>query len=253
MGNTEGTSEPEDSVETNTRGTVNSEQLQRDYDAAGSVGRLAKLYGVSGHTMRQMLDEYNVPVKKRGISPEKARETWQRPGRRELRSQQTQQQWQDPDQPLYHWDRPGQRERQRDAWLTRIETARENGSQTGVPAAEAELREALKRASLSFTAPAIVLDGQYIVDVLLEDYQIVIEADGVSHKMQGAEEHDRDREQHIRAAGFTVIRFSYRQIADDSDGCIASLNLSPEVNPVYVEKTHGQVFGELGRMRKRHS
>jgi very-short-patch-repair endonuclease len=158
--------------------------------------------------------------------------------------------WDDPERPLArHWDDPEQRERQRQAWLKRIEAARNRGDK--VPAAEVDLRDALRRASLSFTAPAVILDGLYIVDALLVKHQLVIEADGASHNMKGAADYDEERQRVIENAGYSVIRFSNQSLADDADCCVSSLGLPHENAPVQIERTHGQVFGELNHLRSR--
>lgn len=178
------------------------------------------------------------------------RRTWEDQERREQQSERLRKAWEDPGRPLYHWDRPGQRDRQRNAWLRRITATRKHGNK--VPAAEVELREALKQAKVSFTAPAVVLDGLFIVDVLLPGHRTVIEADGASHNMDGAKERDNERDQLLKLAGYRVVRLSYREIATNALACVQSLNFPAEDHPVCVERTHNEALGELNRIRFRN-
>jgi very-short-patch-repair endonuclease len=263
MDNTEGTPEPGDSVETTREALQAVNQLQRDYEAAGSVTKLAAMYGIKYRIVRKMLADAGVVVRDPGrvgrenrwANPENhekartvTRQTWENTERREQQSKMVQRIWADPEKPLYHWDRPGHRQRQREAWLRRIATARERGDK--VPAAEVELREALKRASLSFEAPAVVLDGTYIVDILLAQHLLVIEADGVSHNMRYSPERDKIRQCDIEVAGYHVVRFRYQSIADDADQCVSSLMLPREQSPVFNEGTQIQALNELMRIRR---
>lgn len=263
MGNTEGTPEPGDSVETTREALLATGQLQRDYEAVGSVAKLARQYGLKYRIVRQMLADAGVNVRDPGkagresrwANPENhekaravTRRTWDNRDRREQQADMVRQIWQDPARPLYHWDRPGHRSQQRDAWLRRIQAARQRGEK--VPAAEAQLRAALRDAALSFEAPAVILGGMYIVDVLLAKHQLVLEADGVSHHMGHSPEYDRTRQREIEAAGYRVIRFGYQAIAGNAADCVASLGLLSEESPVFSERTHIQALNELMRIRR---
>lgn len=157
--------------------------------------------------------------------------------------------WDDPAQPfMEHWKDPASRERQRQIWLQRIETARAAGNAR--PGEEC-LHEALKRASISFTANAVVLGGMYIADVLVHQRPLIIEADGASHRMNGAAEHDAQRTAALEASGFAVARFTYRQLGDDADTCVASLGLHAEENPVHEIRNHAVAMNQCRYMRDR--
>lgn len=171
------------------------------------------------------------------------------PGWREKHAETLRRLWDDPDRPLAEqWNDPANRERQRQKWLQRIEAARAGGN---ARPGEASLHEALKRASISFTANAVVMDGWYIADVLVRQRPLIIEADGVSHHMEGAAEHDARRAADLESAGFTVARFTYRQLRDDADGCVASLGLRAEESPVYEIRSHGAAMNQCRWMRNR--
>ena len=47
----------------------------------------------------------------------------------------------------------------------------------------------------------------YIADFMCPELQLIIEADGISHLMEGAAEKDKKRQQKLEEAGFTVLRF----------------------------------------------
>lgn len=293
MGNTEGTPEPGDSVETTRGASVSREQLQRDYETAGGLRKLGVMYGIGYQKARQMLADAGIEVNKRGSNgahhsekwyesqrrsrernpdelraaldkgranrwrdpeqrrrqSERMRANWDNPEWRAKHAETLRRMWDDPAKSLMEfWKDPAHRERQRQNWLRRIEAARGRG---GVPPGEASLHDALLRASISFTANAVVAGGWYIADVMIHQRPLIIEADGTSHRMEGAAEHDAARTAALEAAGFTVARFSYRQLQDDADGCIASLGLSAEENPVQEIRSHASAMAECRWMRDR--
>jgi very-short-patch-repair endonuclease len=295
VGNTEGTPEPGDSVETKRGASASKEQLQQDYDAAGSLRKLGALYGIGYQKARQMLADAGIEINKRGSNgaskspawheanrrqwtgegaerrrqaldrgratrwadPEQRRkaserlqDTWDNdPEWRARHNETLRRMWDDPEQPLKRqWDDPAQRERQRQAWLQRVSAARSKGSDA-LPG-EVALHDALIRASVSFTANAIMLDARYIVDVLVHQRPLIIEADGVSHRIGGNADRDAERAADLEAAGFTIARFTYKQLGDDPDGCMASLGLHSEDHPQFDIQTRGKAFNELGLRRR---
>jgi very-short-patch-repair endonuclease len=57
---------------------------------------------------------------------------------------------------------------------------------------------------------------RFLVDFLWRDQRLVVEVDGwVSHRMRSAFEEDRARDVRLNLLGFTVLRFTWRQIEDD--------------------------------------
>ncbi len=218
MGNTEGTPEPGDSVETNTPDIHLSKiQLQHDYDSAGGLRNLAKVYSVNYKTARKWLVAAGIEIRPRG-------------------------QWKGAKRAPIH-------ERFREANKTQLDRARDklyrDGGRSGwVPDAELVLREALKRASMSFIAPCPVLNGRYIVDILLPTFNLVIEADGKNHSGPYWKSRDKIRENEISKFGYSIIRFTYQQIYDDADGCVLLLNLPSEDEPWYVEMSTGEALGK---------
>jgi very-short-patch-repair endonuclease len=66
--------------------------------------------------------------------------------------------------------------------------------------------------------------GPYEVDFLWRDAAVIVETDGFRHHGQRvAFESDRARDAELQALGFRVLRFTYRQVRDESRSAAASL------------------------------
>ena len=50
--------------------------------------------------------------------------------------------------------------------------------------------------------------GNYIVDFYVSSAKIVIEIDGVQHKMETNEKYDKKRSEYLESLGITVLRYS---------------------------------------------
>jgi len=60
--------------------------------------------------------------------------------------------------------------------------------------------------------------GPRLVDFLWRDARLVVETDGYRfHRGRQAFEDDRARDLDLRARGYDVLRFSYRQVADEPE------------------------------------
>ena len=54
------------------------------------------------------------------------------------------------------------------------------------------------------------------IDFVWPDRRVAVEVDGwEDHRTQPAFERDRDRDRRLRLAGWTVVRFTWRQVLDD--------------------------------------
>ncbi len=54
----------------------------------------------------------------------------------------------------------------------------------------------------------------FLVDFFWPDKKLIVEADSYTyHSMPGAFERDRERDQQLTLAGYTVVRFTYSQVA----------------------------------------
>ena len=66
--------------------------------------------------------------------------------------------------------------------------------------------------------------GGHVVDFLWRDAGLIVETDGYRyHRGRASFEHDRTRDATLAAAGYEVLRFTWRQIASDPDGVIAAV------------------------------
>lgn len=227
--NTEGTSKPEDSVQTTREALPSKEKLQQDYDAAGAVWKLAEQYSMGNKRIRKMLVDAGIQIKPRGHAKgSKKSEAW-----REASAKR--------------WKDPAFVEQQRKKWLKRLPGMRKG---KGVSPGEKLLHVALIKARISFEANAVMLDGRYVVDVLITQKPLIIEADGSSHYLKSSEENDAERTAALETAGFKIRRFSYQELDADADGCVSSLNLKAEDNPEFSIRSDAQAFGErINRLR----
>jgi very-short-patch-repair endonuclease len=66
--------------------------------------------------------------------------------------------------------------------------------------------------------------GPYTVDFLWHDRRLVVETDGwEAHRGRQAFEDDRARDAYLRLQGYEVLRFSWRQVMEDSRSVVAVL------------------------------
>lgn len=215
-GNTEGTPQPGDSVETERRASGDWSHLREDYERIGNLIRLARFYGVRSDTIRAELVRQGIPIKPRGhVKGQKKSEAWREASRK-------------------HWDDPGWRERQRKNWLERLPSMQ--APKHGGSPLESFLHRALRKAGISFSTQQPVL-GRYLADILITQKPVVIEADGNMHLLPSARERDARRDQEMREAGYEVFRFPGGVICKDADACVRQVvdaaGLAPDENPVF--------------------
>jgi very-short-patch-repair endonuclease len=66
--------------------------------------------------------------------------------------------------------------------------------------------------------------GEYIVDFLWRDRSLVVETDSYRyHRGRAAFEHDYRRQARLIAAGYEVLRFTWRQVVDDPEEVLAAV------------------------------
>lgn len=95
----------------------------------------------------------------------------------------------------------------------------------GVTRSEAERRllAVLRRAQLTPDATNVRVAG-HEVDVLYRDQRLVVEVDGYAfHATRAAFERDRGRDAALAAAGFRVMRVTWRQVTDEPEAVVARL------------------------------
>ena len=60
--------------------------------------------------------------------------------------------------------------------------------------------------------------GDWEADFLWREHRLVVETDGYAfHSSRRAFERDRRKDQELQAAGYRVVRFTWRQIADEPE------------------------------------
>ena len=67
--------------------------------------------------------------------------------------------------------------------------------------------------------------GPYIADFYCHALKLVIEVDGLSHGRAAAVEHDRRREEWMRARGYRVLRIAVTDINKDLSGVTDRIRL----------------------------
>ncbi len=64
---------------------------------------------------------------------------------------------------------------------------------------------------------------RYVLDFYCPKLKLAIEVDGETHFVEGAEEHDRERQQYIEALGIKFLRFLNTEIYHDLDGVLQAI------------------------------
>src|SRR4051812_2179709 len=103
----------------------------------------------------------------------------------------------------------------------RLRKAQEVAQRLGEPVTPDGPRSPLEEAFLKLCDDEPIVNG--IIEGLEVDFhwperRLVVETDGHEHHgSRAAFERDRARDQHLTAAGWTVVRFTYRQVLEDPD------------------------------------
>ena len=212
-GNTEGTPQLRDSVETTRATPIDWSNIRAEYAELHSLKALGQLHGVGWKAARAALVRAGVPISSRGT-------------RKGQRKSQT---WREAS--AVHWNDPVWRAEQRRKWLERLPSM--NGPATNSPL-ERKLLGALERAGIGYKHQRLLLD-KYLVDISIHQAPVLIEADGALHVR--SKEKDAKRDAELTAAGFRVFRFTRRPINSDPDGCIRQVaeaaGLVREENPIF--------------------
>jgi very-short-patch-repair endonuclease len=106
---------------------------------------------------------------------------------------------------------------------------------------ECRLHDALMAAGIGFRTQRRLV-GRYVVDIIIHQAPVIIEADGARHRAgTQAQERDAVRDAAHEAAGYRVFRFSGSEINTDAVKCIQQVidacGLVPDKNPVYDIRT----------------
>ena len=135
-------------------------------------------------------------------------------------------------------DSPEWREHNRQAFLRRLPSMR--GPSANSPL-ERLLHAALRDAGVGFTTSYAFRVRSHkadVVDILINQAPVVIEADGALHKLPDHQADDAERDAALREIGYAVYRFTGREINADPCSCIAKViagsNLRPDTEPIYM-------------------
>ena len=88
--------------------------------------------------------------------------------------------------------------------------------------AEAKLWRIIRNNQIGYKVKRQFGVGPYIVDFFIAEVQLVIEVDGDSHFLPGADVQDQNREKDLRALGLEIIRFTDREIFESIE-CVIDL------------------------------
>ena len=84
---------------------------------------------------------------------------------------------------------------------------------------DARLDGAVRQANLPWREP-----GAGRVDFLFPEWKLIVEVDGRQwHTREQAFEQDRARDNAAAAAGWRVLRFTYRMVVDRPEECVAMI------------------------------
>ncbi len=89
--------------------------------------------------------------------------------------------------------------------------------------AEKKLWSRLRAKQLGVHFRRQVPQGQYFCDFACISAKLVIEADGGQQYTKRGNAHDAERDEFLHASGFTVLRFSDRDILTNIDGVVREI------------------------------
>jgi very-short-patch-repair endonuclease/ribosomal protein L37AE/L43A len=120
-------------------------------------------------------------------------------------------------------------------WLAKVQA-----SGTVNTPIERRMQDALMAAGIGFRTQRLLLD-HYLVDILINQAPIVIEADGMIHTHPLNAAKDVRRDAALTEAGYRVFRFTGSEINTDATACVQRLidacGLTPDEEPVYDIRT----------------
>jgi len=66
--------------------------------------------------------------------------------------------------------------------------------------------------------------GNYVVDFYCPEFQLVIELDGDSHYLQGAQEYDYIRDEFMKLQGLRILRFTNIEVVNNLDEVVLAIS-----------------------------
>lgn len=182
---------------------VTRDILLEVYRRTGSIHRTADELNVGSTTIVRWMKKWDIPYIPRKDSPYLGMRgvPFSEEHKRKLRE---------------YANRPEVKEERRQRLLKRLPTM--NGFCRNSPL-EKMLETMLKEAKLSYNAQKVMLN-RYVVDFLLLDYPIIIEADGSVHRLPRNRAHDKERDRLLAEAGYKTFRFTGTEINKSPAACI---------------------------------
>ncbi|WP_076346909.1 endonuclease domain-containing protein [Alicyclobacillus vulcanalis] len=155
------------------KNNIDWSRVIEDYESTGSIVEVAKMYGCSNGTVHYHLRKmgYKLPPKKGRKVPEDRRAKLAEINRR-----------------------PEKREAARRGGIKALKRVQESNTWEPTPI-EKKLTDALVARGISHRTQWTI--GRYVVDVLLEEYPVIIEADGLHHRLPSGIKRDRERDQYL--------------------------------------------------------
>jgi very-short-patch-repair endonuclease len=195
------------------------QDIIRRYADGELLTELCKEYGRAKSTLKDILTESGITLRSRGYQKGTV---WHDEWRKS------------------HWESTHTdefRQKSRENLLERLPSMRGPAVNTPI---ERRLHDALKKVGIGFSTQQPFL-GRYLVDILIHQQPIIIEADGAQHYLPDAKERDAARDAALTQAGYRVFRFTGSEINKDSMACIHHVvdecNLVPDEEPVFDIRT----------------
>jgi very-short-patch-repair endonuclease len=200
--------------------SLEKQDIAKRYSAGETRSVLCKEYRCGRETLKQILREAGIEIRSR---PGYAKGTVWSPEWRDAHKQGV--------------TTPENRQRAREALIKRLPSM--TGPATNTPI-EQRLHDALKYFGIGFRTQKLLL-GRHLVDILVNQAPIVIEADGIQHQLRDNAAKDRQRDAELVGVGYRVFRFTGREINHDAvtliQRVIDECRLVPDENPVYDIRT----------------
>ena len=86
-------------------------------------------------------------------------------------------------------------------------------------------RKAMKTEKFKFFFQRVI--GQYIVDFFIPDKNLIVEIDGLQHKVKKIQDADDFRDAFLEGAGFKILRITHKEIENDFKASMKIINDMP--------------------------
>lgn len=192
------------------------QEIIRRYRAGEQLAALADECHRSKGTLRKALEEAGIEIRSRSSYIKGT--TWT-PERRANH--------------MRAFSTPEFRQKSRENLLKRLPDMR--GPATNTPI-ERRLHDALMKSGIGFTTQLGLLE-RHLVDIVIHQAPVIIEADGAQHTLRLQKAKDALRDAELATAGYRIFRFTGSEINTDAAECIQRVidacGLVPDKEPVF--------------------